>query len=93
MQASESDHTNALKISSVAVAALVGATFIARQVTKAIIFRKVRLDDGFIFLASVSERPTPCLQRLTNEVICSRLVSHYLYPSNQSPRFFRSLDS
>lgn len=53
--------------------------FIARQIMKAIVFRKVALDDLFILLATVSKLYTS-QSRLTLLGICDRSLSRHTYP-------------
>ncbi|KAF1829860.1 hypothetical protein BDW02DRAFT_127647 [Decorospora gaudefroyi] len=49
----ELDHTNAIKIASWTILSITVLVFIARQVMKAVVFRRAALDDLFILLATV----------------------------------------
>jgi hypothetical protein len=51
------DRSNIITISTCALAGTFIIVFIARQIMKAIVFRKVAIDDLFIFLATASTPP------------------------------------
>ena len=59
------DRSDTIEIATYALTGAFVVFFIARQVMKAIVFRKVALDDLFILLATVSYS---CISRLTTNL-------------------------
>ena len=51
---SQTDRSNVIEVATYASAGALVLFFIARQVMKAVVFRKVAVDDLFILLATVS---------------------------------------
>lgn len=52
----QEDRSSIVEIATYALTGTFVLFFIARQIMKAIVFRKLALDDLFIFLATVSKR-------------------------------------
>lgn len=50
----EADRTNVIKVATWTLLGITVTVFVARQIMKAIVFRRVALDDLFILLATVS---------------------------------------
>jgi hypothetical protein len=81
-----------VKILSWTIAAVVVTILIARQVTKAIVFRKIGLDDSFILIAAVSQSKVHLALELTRLVTRHRLIGYYYYSRSERARFVPLLD-
>ena len=72
----EMDRTEAIKIASWTILGITVVVFIARQIMKTIVFRRVALDDFFILLATVSNLTTLHLKLLISQGVRDRPLSH-----------------
>ena len=75
----------AVKILSWTIALIVAVVLIARQTTKAMILRKVGLDDGFILLAAVSKSTIDQTLKLMKTGICHQLIRHNTRTRSRQP--------